>query len=537
MKAFIKKRLHSPGRIVLWLLCSVCLSLATLASSEVLRQAVAAVEHADLSGISQIIWLAVLTTLWVIVFEYLNRTTSQDLRNRFGTQLQLTLLRHTLGIDKLSFSQRPTGKTLTLLQDNVESAVNGTLGMLEEIVYGVGLLVFSMIYMGVLSWQLMLVIVACNIIFRILTRFFDGKIRSFSKRVIGHISESNSFFMEILRNELLVRVYDREEYFEKEFEKREKNVARTALAVFGTSNGYSEITWYASTLMTLVFIYGVGGTFMLRGMFEFSVLIAFTKAMDSFVKGMNSIISAINYYNNALPHIQAIEETLNAPCEVSDTADTKLEVGDICFNDVSFGFPDKPIFEHLNLTIHKGDHVMIAGANGRGKSTLFGLLLGFYRPQSGTITINGIDIANYSTEKLCRIFGYVPQQAHIFYGSVEENMALTQSKNAEKTENILQELHLENVVSADPLRCSMGEKQRINIGRALYHDDRDILLGDEIFANIDAANRYNILKVLTDFGQDKTVLLICHEDFAYSFTHRLVLGENEITYTRMEVAR
>ena len=64
-----------------------------------------------------------------------------------------------------------------------------------------------------------------------------------------------------------------------------------------------------------------------------------------------------------------------------------------------------------------------------------------------------------------------------------------------------------------------------------------MLLGDEIFANIDPANRDAILSTLADFGRDRTVLLICHEDTDYPFTHHLHLGEDSITYTPMEVAR
>lgn len=441
-----------------------------------------------------------------------------------------------MGLDKLSFSRQQTGSVLTLLQDNVESGVNGTLSTLESAVYGVGMLVFSVVYMGWLSWQLMLVVVACNLVFRMVTRFFDGKIRSFSKRVIGYVKESNSFFMEVLRSELLVRVYRREAHFEEEFQQREQKVARAGLAVFATFNGYDELTWYTSTLIRLVFIYGVGGLFMLSGLFEFSVLIAFTNATDSFVKGINAVINAINEYNITLPHLQAIEEALAVPAEETETGPAP-EMGDICFQDVSFGFPDRPIFQHLNLTIHQGDQVMVTGINGRGKSTLFGLLLGFYRPQSGVITIGGRDIAGYSSGTLCRLFGYIPQTPHILHGSVAENLALGEPEGSGKTAAILQKLRLEGVKDGDPLRCSTGEKQRLGIGRALWHSDRPVLLGDEIFANIDPANRDAILSTLADFGRDRTVLLICHEDTDYPFTHHLHLGEDSITYTPMEVAR
>lgn len=196
-----------------------------------------------------------------------------------------------------------------------------------------------------------------------------------------------------------------------------------------------------------------------------------------------------------------------------------------------FGFPGHPVFEHLDLTIPMGSRVMVTGINGRGKSTLFGLLLGFYRPQSGKITIGGVDTAACPSGTLCRLFGYIPQEAHIFAGTIAENFALALPADIPRTDRILGQLHLEEVRDADPLRCSMGEKQRISIGRALYQgDSRAVLLGDEIFANIDAANREDILRVLAEYGREKTVLLICHEDCAYPFTHRLHLGENEVLF-------
>lgn len=532
MRKFIRERLQSRGQLGAWLIFGVALSLAMLTSAEVLRQAVAAIEKGEMGRLRAVILLAAAATAWTIAFEYLKRVTGRRLQNHYEAKLQSQLFTHTLRLNKLDFLCKRAGETLTLLQTNVTGAVEGTLETLEQSVYGAGVLLFSLAYMGLLNLPLTLIVVVCNLLFRLCTRFLDEKIRLLSKRVIRHVGESNSFFMEVLQNELILRVYQKEDAFEGMFREREEAAARAGLSAFALRNGYDELTWFTLKLIELLVVYGVGGLLLLRGAFPFSVITAFTMASNSFTKGMSAVIEAVNAYNSTLPHIEEIERELAVPCEEGQEEPQPPAFGDIVFRDVCFAFPDKPVFERLSFTVHAGDRVLVTGANGRGKSTLFSLLLGFYRPQSGSIYIGGADAAAYSSEALCRLFAYIPQQPHILPGSVDQNLALAQPVQEQRAGRLLRALNLLPIRGLDPQRCSMGERQRLGIGRALYQgEQRPVLLGDEIFANVDSGNREAILKALEGFCAGKTVFLICHEPVDFPFTHRLHLGEDAVSYT------
>lgn len=532
MKKFIRERLQSWGQLGAWLIFGVALSLASLASAEVLRQAIAAIEAGEMGRLRLVALLAAFATLWTIAFEYLKRVTGCRLHNRYEAKLQTQLFTHTLRLNKLDFLNKRAGETLTLLQTNAACAVEGMMDTLAQAVYGTGVLLFSLVYMGLLSLPLTLIVAACNLLFRLCTRFLDKKIRALSKRVIRHVGESNSFFMEVLYNALILRVYQKEDAFEELFREKEEETARAGLSAFALRNGYDELTWFTLKLIELLVVYGVGGLLLLRGAFPFSVITAFTMASNSFTKGMNAVIDAVNEYNSTLPHIEAIEKELAIPCEEEQGERQPPAFGDIVFRDVCFAFPDKPVFDRLSFTVHAGDRVLVTGANGRGKSTLFSLLLGFYRPQGGSITIGGADIADYPCEALCRLFSYIPQQPYILPGSVDQNLALAQPVEEQKVGRLLHALHLLPIRGLDPLRCSMGERQRLGIGRALYQgEQRPVLLGDEIFANVDSANREAILQALKGFCAGKTVFLICHEKVDFPFTHRLHLGEDAVSYT------
>ncbi|MCX7244996.1 MAG: ABC transporter transmembrane domain-containing protein [Burkholderiales bacterium] len=203
-------------------------------------------------------------------------------------------------------------------------------------------------------------------------------------------------------------------------------------------------------------------------------------------------------------------------------ADTQTEA--IQFADVSFSYPSRPTFlalDHLNLTIPKGQSYALVGPSGAGKSTIFSLLLRFYEPQNGTITIFGRALEQWPIDELRHLIAIVPQEPLIFANSALENIRYGRL-NATDDEVIAaaKMAYADEFISALPegyhsflgergVRLSGGQKQRISIARAILKNPF-ILLLDEATASLDAESERAVQKALNALLPGKTALIIAH---------------------------
>jgi ATP-binding cassette subfamily B (MDR/TAP) protein 1 len=211
----------------------------------------------------------------------------------------------------------------------------------------------------------------------------------------------------------------------------------------------------------------------------------------------------------------------------------------IDFQDVYFTYPtrDIPIFAGLNMNIKKGQFAALVGASGCGKSTIISLLEQFYRVHSGSITIDGINIASLDIKKYRKLFSLVAQEATLFQGTLRENILLGVDDNGSVTdENIYKacrdaEIHdfimsLPDGYSTDigskGIALSGGQKQRIAIARALIRDPQVMLL-DEATSSLDSESEKLIQAALEKAAKHRTTIAVAHRYERYMFVLGLSL--------------
>lgn len=221
----------------------------------------------------------------------------------------------------------------------------------------------------------------------------------------------------------------------------------------------------------------------------------------------------------------------------------EVEARPIAFHDalraegISFSFADGTrVFENFDLTIRKGDHIGICGQSGAGKSTLFNLLLGFYRPQSGRVTVDGVELDEATQRSWLDLVGYVPQNVFITQGSIRENVALGYDDvdEARLSEALRRACLLEWVESLpdgdDTLlgeagaRLSGGQKQRIGIARALYKGAEVIFL-DEATSSVDNETEQEInetFRCLSESCKEMTIVVIAHRESSLAYCSKII---------------
>jgi ATP-binding cassette subfamily B protein/ATP-binding cassette subfamily C protein len=198
----------------------------------------------------------------------------------------------------------------------------------------------------------------------------------------------------------------------------------------------------------------------------------------------------------------------------------------INFNDnikvenVNFSYNTKiNIINNINLTIKKGQKIAFIGESGSGKSTLVDLICGIYRPNSGKIFIDNVELNNSNIVSWRKKIGYIPQSIYLFDGTIADNISFGRDYNKEKIIKVLKQANiydtlmdkdgLDTMVGEGGIQLSGGQKQRIGIARALYGDP-EILVLDEATSALDTATEKAIMNEIYKISKDKTLMIIAH---------------------------
>ena len=192
--------------------------------------------------------------------------------------------------------------------------------------------------------------------------------------------------------------------------------------------------------------------------------------------------------------------------------------GDVALSHVTFGYGEKPVLKDLSMTVRQGEQVMLVGRTGAGKSTVFRLLLGLYPPQSGTVTIGGVDVAAIPDGQRRACIGCVEQHFSRVPGTVLEQITLNDPQiTGEMARNAAKLAGIDDAIQALPegydTVCtdgmfSQGEWQLLSIARAAAADPAVLL--DEITANLDAETEERVLDALRHASKGRTVLSVSH---------------------------
>ncbi len=200
--------------------------------------------------------------------------------------------------------------------------------------------------------------------------------------------------------------------------------------------------------------------------------------------------------------------------------DRLVDAGEIRLEEVTVRFPGRaePALDRVSLTIRPGERLAIVGPSGAGKSTLLHLLLGFVRPESGRVLVDGIDLADLDLPAWRRQLAWVPQRPHLFAGSVEENIRLGSTGDV---------LAAARAASADefldkqPEELSAGQRQRVALARAFLRDAAIVLL-DEPTARLDLLSEGLIVDSAQRLLRGRTAVMVAHRPAMLAAADRVI---------------
>lgn len=249
------------------------------------------------------------------------------------------------------------------------------------------------------------------------------------------------------------------------------------------------------------------------------VISMFVLALYRLMPSINRIMNSYNQILFNYKSLDIIHSDLMYPTE--DLGDSSIEYNDaIILRAIQFEYEEnKPILKDVNIAIKKGAKIAFIGESGSGKSTLVDIIIGLYRPTSGSICIDNTFLSDENVKSWRSAIGYIPQSVYLFDGSVAENVAFEKNYDRKKVDDCLRKAKIYDFleprggqdvsVGEGGILLSGGQKQRIAIARALYTDP-EVLILDEATSSLDNKTEKQIMDEIYDISKDKTLIVIAH---------------------------
>ncbi|HYF30196.1 MAG TPA: ABC transporter ATP-binding protein [Chitinophagaceae bacterium] len=298
-----------------------------------------------------------------------------------------------------------------------------------------------------------------------------------------------------------------------------------------------------STLLTIM----IGGMYAING--NSAITVGTIAEFVMYINMLTFPVSAIGWTASMIQRAAASQKRLNEFLHTKPgIVDPPKPVnkpfeGNVSFRDVNFIYPNTGIhaLKDFSLDVKKGQKVAIIGRTGSGKTTIAQLLLRFYDPVNGSISIDGVDVRNISLEHLRKQISYVPQDVFLFSDSVTGNIQFGEDggslngkvQSAARYASVEKEIEgfahkYDTMIGERGVTLSGGQKQRISIARAMVKEPR-IVLFDDCLSAVDARTEQEIINNLYRYLQDKTAIIITHRIFSlFAFDNIIVLDEGEI---------
>lgn len=421
--------------------------------------------------------------------------------------------------------QFSTASLITRCTNDVQQIQMVTVMLLRMVIYSPilaigGILMISTTDTG-LNWLIVVAVILIMLLVFVQMRLTMPKFKLMQKLV----DRVNLVSREILTGISVIRAFSREETEKQRFNKANtdlmKNQLFTNRLLVGMMPG---ITLVMNGVTVAIVWFGAQGVDI--GRVQVGEIMAFITYTMVIIMGFLMITVISTMLPRAAVAAVRIQEVLNTPISVEEPEEPKdlpeeQMRGEICFDHVYFRYPnaEADVLTDLSFTAKPGQTTAIIGSTGCGKSTLLNLIPRLYDVTEGSITMDGIDIRDFTTERLRDCIGYVPQKAVLFSGDIRSNIKYGGSHISdammEKAAQISQATEFieekpkkyESSIAQGGTNVSGGQKQRLSIARAIAKNPK-VYLFDDSFSALDYKTDKILRKELFSYAADATVIIV-----------------------------
>ena len=425
------------------------------------------------------------------------------------------------------FSEEKKGDIIARMSGDVQEVENSIAGSIDMLIKNPILILFYFITLLAVSWQM----TAFTIVFAPLMIWLMGIIGKNLKKKSLDVQKLWSDVMaqveETLGGLRVIKAFIAENKMTDRFENVTEAMRKKSSRVMLRQTLAHPMSEFLGTTLIMVVLW-FGGTLILGGKssIDAPIFIYYMVILYSIINPVKDLAKAsyaIPKGMASMERINRILDTKNNIIESSDPVELDKFTSKLSFDHVSFRYPDgqKLILDDISLDIEKGKTIAIVGASGAGKSTLVDLIPRFYDPQSGSITVDGIDIRDVRLSDLRSLIGNVNQESILFNDTIFNNIAF--GVEGAKMEDVVKAAKIANAhefimekeggydfnIGDRGVKLSGGQRQRISIARAILKNP-PILILDEATASLDTESEKIVQDALDRLMSSRTTIAIAH---------------------------
>ena len=355
----------------------------------------------------------------------------------------------------------------------------------------------------------------------LLVRFTTIPIKRYALRMQEAIAHLTHVFQEFLSGIRLIKSTSNEKKAAEIFHEETRKYVRTSVKnqkVVDLVPAINEML----AIISLSAVLFIGGNEVYAGKMKAHELMTFLFALFSIMAPIAQLTSTPATIQKGLVAAESIFAVMDNPPSVKDGAgECKVFQKEIAFNDVSFSYDQsKMVLNNVCISMKKGQKIALVGQSGSGKSTMGDLIIRLYDPSTGSITIDGHNIQNYTLESYRSLFGIVSQDSFLFNDTIANNILFGSNASREEIIESAKIAHAHEFIEALPqgydtyigdrgVLLSGGQRQRIAIARALARRP-EILIFDEATSALDAESEKFVQEAIADVLNNRTALIIAH---------------------------
>ncbi len=472
---------------------------------------------------SLLIWLAVIYIISSIL-NYLQNALLGIAAERYAEKMRNQILEKIAKLPVSYFDQHQFGDTLSRMSNDVDAVSSSLARVLAEVINDVITMIGSIVMMVIISVPLTLV----TLLTIPLSLFFISKIAKKAQACFRTqrttLGELNNIIEEDYGGQLIIKANSHEETAEEHFARVNQRLYQSSWqAQFFSSIAYPIINVFTNLNYAVICV--LGGDMVIKGTLAIGQIQSFIQYVSQFNRPIQGISQIAANIQSTLAAAERVFNFLDEPEELPDADPAqvikKIE-GKVDFHQVDFAYSaDKPIIQDFSVKIKPGMQVAIVGPTGAGKTTIINLLMRFYDPTTGYISIDGVPTREMKRADVRSLFGMVLQDTWLFSGTIEEN--LRYGRKGATHEDIVKATKMASIhhfieslpkgykteISEDSDNISAGEKQLLTIARAMVANSPMMIL-DEATSNVDTRTEQLIQDAFAKLTHGRTSFVIAH---------------------------
>lgn len=479
----------------------------------------------DMAGVWHYVWQMMLLYAASALLSFLMANLMLRISQRVVRKMRQDLFYKLQSLPVGYFDTHQTGDILSRMSYDIDTVSTSLAHDLVAICSSTITVVGSFVMMLRISPTLLLVMLITIPMSIYYTRYIARKVRPLSRRRSAALGQMNGFVEEMVSGQKTLKAYAREAINIGHFDGTNEEAVESFYQAEYTSSMMGP-TMNFITNLSLALITAFGAVLFLFGKLSIGSISSFVQYSRKFSGPINELANMYSELQSAMAAAERVLKVLDEEPEPVDAPDAipmpKDIQGRVELSHVKFGYtPDRTILQDVNLVAEPGKQIAIVGPTGAGKTTIINLLMRFYDVNSGSITIDGMDITKVTRESLRKSFAMVLQDTWVFEGTIYDNIAYGK-ENATREEVIAaaKAAHIHSYISRlpkgydtplsdDGTNLSKGQKQLLTIARAMLLDAHMLIL-DEATSNVDTRTEIHIREAMRKLMKDKTCFVIAH---------------------------